>query len=112
MNEVFQVVLVAYESVANQGKKTENRLWKRVVPSEFAWLPSNIAWSFYSEVPRRRGNCQYLVFYEAVDELVEAFILSLSTVKEVKDSDLLALGTTYLEWKLLLSRQRHCGVSS
>ena len=41
VNEVFQAVLIAHESVANRGKKTDNKLWKRVVPSEteFAWLP-------------------------------------------------------------------------
>ena len=33
----------------------------------------------------------------AVDELIEATMLHLSTVEEVKDSDLLALGTTHLE---------------
>ena len=44
VNELFQAVLIAQESVANRGKRTENRLWKRVVPSEteFAWLPPNI----------------------------------------------------------------------
>ena len=48
VNEVFQAVLIAQESVANRGKKTENKLWKRVVPSEteFAWLPPDIAWAF------------------------------------------------------------------
>ena len=43
----------------------------------------------------------------AVDELIEATMLHLSTVEEVKDIDLLALGTKYLTWRLLLSRQRH-----
>ena len=45
VNEVFQAVLIAQESVASRGKKTDNKLWKRVVPSEteFAWLPPNIA---------------------------------------------------------------------
>ena len=33
----------------------------------------------------------------AVDELIEATMLHLSTVEEVQDSDLLALGTTHLE---------------
>ena len=33
----------------------------------------------------------------AVDELIEATMLHLSTVEEVKDSDLLTLGTTHLE---------------
>ena len=41
VNEVFQAVLIAHESTVTRGKKTENKLWKRVVPSEteFAWLP-------------------------------------------------------------------------
>ena len=30
VNEVFQAVLIAHESVANRGKKTDNKLWKRV----------------------------------------------------------------------------------
>ena len=44
VNEVFQAVLIAQESVANRGKKTENKRWKRVVPSEteFAWLPPTL----------------------------------------------------------------------
>ena len=39
--EVFQAVLIAHESATNRGKKSDNQLWKRVVPSEteFAWLP-------------------------------------------------------------------------
>ena len=45
VNEVFQAVLIAHESAGTRGKKTENKLWKRVVPSEteFAWLPPDIA---------------------------------------------------------------------
>ena len=67
MNEVFQAVLIAHESVATRGKKTDNELWKRVVPSEteFAWLPPDIAWAFGSDALRRRGDCQYLAFHEA-----------------------------------------------
>ena len=51
VNEVFQAVLIAQESITNRGKRTENKLWKRVVPSEteFAWLPPNIAWAFCSD---------------------------------------------------------------
>ena len=30
VNEIFQAVLIAQESVANRGKRTENRLWKRL----------------------------------------------------------------------------------
>lgn len=32
-NQVFQAVLLAHESVTNRAQKTENKLWKRVVPS-------------------------------------------------------------------------------
>ena len=48
VNQVFQAVLIAHESVTNRAKRTENKLWKRVVPSvtEFAWLPPSIAWAF------------------------------------------------------------------
>ena len=65
-NQVFQAVLIAQESVTNRGKKTENRLWKRVVPSvtEFAWLPPNIAWAFCGDALRRRRDCLYLPFNE------------------------------------------------
>ena len=67
VNELFQAVLIAQESVANRGKRTENKLWKRVVPSEteFAWLPPDIAWAFCSDALRRRRDCQYLSFNEA-----------------------------------------------
>ena len=67
VNELFQAVLIAQESVANRGKRTENKLWKRVVPSEteFAWLPPNIAWAFCSDALRRRQDCRYLAFNEA-----------------------------------------------
>ena len=66
-NKVFQAVLIAHESAAIRGKNTENRLWKRVVPSEteFAWLPPDIAWAFCSDALRRRSDCQYLAFHEA-----------------------------------------------
>ena len=67
VNTVFQAVLIAHESAATRGKKTENKLWKRVVPSEteFAWLPPDIAWAFGSDALRRRRDCQYLAFHEA-----------------------------------------------
>ena len=67
VNEVFQAVLIAHESTVTRGKKTENKLWKRVVPSEteFAWLPPAIAWAFCSDALRRRRDCQYLAFHEA-----------------------------------------------
>ena len=63
----FQAVLIAHESAATRGKNTENRLWKRVVPSEteFAWLPPDIAWACCSDALRRRSDCQYLAFHEA-----------------------------------------------
>ena len=52
-NQVFQAVLIAHESAATRGKNTENRLWKRVVPSEteFAWLPPNILWRSLHATP-------------------------------------------------------------
>ena len=67
VNEVLQAVLIAQESIANRGKRTENKLWKRVVPSEteFAWLPPNIAWAFCSDALRRRQDCLYFSFNEA-----------------------------------------------
>ena len=67
VNEVFQAVLIAHESAVTRGKKTENKLWKRVVPSEteFAWLAPDIAWAFCSDALRRRRDCQYLAFHEA-----------------------------------------------
>ena len=43
----------------------------------------------------------------AVDKLIEATMLHLSTVDEVKDSELLALKLTFL-----LFLQRHCGITS
>ena len=48
-NTQYQAVLIAEDSVVNRGGKGENRLWKRVIPTvtEFAWLPPNIAESFW-----------------------------------------------------------------
>ena len=67
VNELFQAVLIAQESITNRGKRTENKLWKRVVPSEteFAWLPPHIAWAFCCDALRRRQDCRYLSFNEA-----------------------------------------------
>ena len=67
MNEIFQAVLIAHESAGTRGKKNDNKLWKRVVPSEteFAWLPPDIAWAFCSDALRRRRDCQYLAFHQA-----------------------------------------------
>ena len=67
VNAIFQAVLIAHESVATRGKKNDNKLWKRVVPSEteFAWLPPDIAWAFCSDALRRRSDCQYLAFHQA-----------------------------------------------
>ena len=67
VNEVFQAVLLAHESAVTRGKKIENKLWKRVVPSETesAWLSPDIAWAFCSDALRRRRDCQYLAFHEA-----------------------------------------------
>ena len=57
VNEVFQAVLIAQESVADRGKKMENKLWKRVVSSEteFTWLPPNIPWAFCSHARGATG---------------------------------------------------------
>ena len=62
-NTVFQAVLIAYESAATRGKKTD-RLWKQVFPLEtqFVWLLRNITWTFCSDILRRRSDCQYLAF--------------------------------------------------
>ena len=67
VNELFQAVLIAQESITNRGKRTENKLWKRVVPSEteFVWLPPNIAWAFCSDALCRRQDCRHLSFNEA-----------------------------------------------
>ena len=64
--QVFQAVLLAHDSITNRGKKSENKLWKRVVPSmtEFAWLPPDIAWAFCGDALRRRQECRYLSFSE------------------------------------------------
>ena len=100
VNEVFQAVLIAQESVANRGKKTENKLWKRVVPSEteFAWLPPNIAWAFCSDVLRRRGDCRYLAFHEAHMGLQgRAFQANIFIV------DMVFLGTQEVRKSLLFS---------
>ena len=65
-NQVFQAVLIAHESLTNRAKQTENKLWKRVVPSvtEFAWLPPSIAWAFCGDALRRRQDCLYFSFNE------------------------------------------------
>ena len=65
-NQVFQAVLIAHESITNRAKQTENKLWKRVVPSmtEFAWLPPSIAWAFCGDALRRRQDCLYFSFNE------------------------------------------------
>ena len=66
VNQVFQPVLIAHESITNRAKQTENKLWKRVVPSvtEFAWLPPSIAWAFCGDALRRRQDCLYFSFNE------------------------------------------------
>ena len=53
-NTVFQAVLIAYESAATRGKKTD-RLWKQVFPLEtqFVWLLRNITWTFCSDILRK-----------------------------------------------------------
>ena len=68
VSEVFQAVLIAHESATTRGKKTENKLWKRVVPpeTEFAWLPPDIAWAFCSDALRRKKDCRYLAFHDRI----------------------------------------------
>ena len=72
---MFQVVLIAHESARNREKKLNNKLWKRVVPSEteFARLLSEILWAFYSDTLCRRRHCQYLAFNEVHMELQGRF---------------------------------------
>ena len=110
VNEVFQAVLIAQESVANRGKKTENKLWKRVVPSEteFAWLPPNIAWAFCSDVLRRRGDCRYLAFHEVLMRLqghaseANIFIVEMVFLGDTRSAEELAVFTNMAPERLCL----------
>ena len=114
MNEVFQAVLIAHESVANRGKKTDNKLWKRVVPSEteFAWLPPDIAWAFCSDALRRRGDCQYLAFHEAHMGLqgrafqANIFIVDMVFLGDTRSAEELAVFTNMAPERLCLG----CGL--
>ena len=114
VNEVFQAVLIAQESVANRGKKTENKLWKRVVPSEteFAWLPPNIAWAFCSDALRRREDCRYLAFHEAHMGLqgrafqANIFIVDMVFLGDTRSAEELAVFTNMAPERLCLG----CGL--
>ena len=114
VNEVFQAVLIAQESVANRGKKTENKLWKRVVPSEteFAWLPPDIAWAFCSDALRRRGDCRYLAFHEAHMGLqgrafqANIFIVDMVFLGDTRSAEELAVCTNMAPERLCLG----CGL--
>ena len=114
VNEVFQAVLIAHESVANRGKKTENKLWKRVAPSEteFAWLPPDIAWAFCSDALRRRGDCQYLAFHEAHMGLqgrafqANIFIVDMVFLGDTRSAEELAVFTNMAPERLCLG----CGL--
>ena len=114
VHEVFQAVLIAQESVANRGKKTENKLWKRVVPSEteFAWLPPNIAWAFCSDALRRRGDCRYLAFHEAHMGLqgrafqANIFIVDMVFLGDTRSAEELAVFTNMAPERLCLG----CGL--
>jgi len=113
-NEIFQAVLIAHESVANRGKKTENKLWKRVVPSEteFAWLPPDIAWAFCSDALRRRRDCRYLAFNEARMGLqgrafqANIFIVDMAFLGDTRSAEELAVFTNMAPERLCLG----CGL--
>ena len=114
VNEVFQAVFIAQESVANRGKKTDNKLWKRVVPSktEFAWLPPDIAWAFCSDALRRRGDCRYLAFHEAHMGLqgrafqANIFIVDMVFLGDTRSAEELAVFTNMAPERLCLG----CGL--
>ena len=109
-NTVFQAVLIAHESAATRGKNTENRLWKRVVPSEteFAWLPPDIAWAFCSDALRRRSDCQYLAFHEAHRGLhgrafqANIFIVDVVFLGDTRSAEELAVFTNMAPERLCL----------
>ena len=109
-NTVFQAVLIAHESAATRGKKTENRLWKRVIPSEteFAWLPPDIAWAFCSDALRRRSDCQYLAFHEAHMGLhgrafqANIFIVDMVFLGDTRSAEELAVFTNMAPERLCL----------
>ena len=114
VNEVFQAVLIAHESAATRGKKTENKLWKRVVPSEteFVWLLSDIAWVFCSDALRRREDCQYLAFHEAHMGLqgrafqANIFIVDMVFLGDTRSAEELAVFTNMAPERLCLG----CGL--
>ena len=114
VNEVFQAVLIAHESTVTRGKKTENKLWKRVVPAEteFAWLPPDIAWAFCSDALRRQRDCQYLAFHEAHMGLqgrafqANIFIVDMVFLGDTRSAEELAVFTNMAPERLCLG----CGL--
>ena len=114
VNEVFQAVLIAHESAATRGKKNDNKLWKRVVPSEteFAWLPPDIAWAFCSDALRRRRDCQYLAFHQAHMGLhgrafqANIFIVDMVFLGDTRSAEELAVFTNMAPERLCLG----CGL--
>ena len=112
--EVFQAVLIAHESATNRGKKSDNKLWKRVVPSEteFAWLPPEIAWAFCSDALCRRRDCQYLAFNEAHMGLqgrsfqANIFLVDMCFLGDTRSAEELAVFTNMAPERLCLG----CGL--
>ena len=110
VNAIFQAVLIAHESAATRGKKNDNKLWKRVVPSEteFAWLPPDIAWAFCSDALRRRRDCQYLAFHQAHMGLhgracqANIFIVDMVFLGDTRSAEELAVFTNMAPWKAVL----------
>ena len=98
-NQLFQAVLIAHESAATRGKNTENRLWKRVVPSE-------------TDALRRRSECQYLAFHEAHMGLhgrafqVNIFIADMVFLGDTRSAEELAVFTNMAPERLCLG----CGL--
>ena len=114
VNTVFQAVLIAHGSAATRGKKNDNKLWKRVVPSEteFAWLPPDIAWAFCSDALRRRRGCQYLAFHQAHMGLhgrafqANIFIVDMVFLGDTRSAEELAVFTNMAPERLCLG----CGL--
>ena len=66
VNEVFQAVLIAHESAATRGKKTENKLWNEwsLQRPSLPGFP-RYCMGICSDALRRRRDCRYLAFHEA-----------------------------------------------
>ena len=64
VNELFQAVLIAQESITNRGKRTENKLWKRGLSHLRLSLHGyhlTLRGAFCSDALRRRQDCQIFV---------------------------------------------------